>query len=53
MNGNISETMESDKNVEKPSTKIASRSWKKIASRATNSERMKKTPGSGPDRREP
>ena len=45
--------MESDKNVEKPSTKIASRSWKKIASRATNSERMKKTPGSGPDRKEP
>ena len=50
---NISETMESDKNVENPPTKRSSRSWKKIASRATHSERMNKTPGSGPDRREP
>ena len=53
MKENISETMESEKNVENPPAKRSSRSWKKIASWATNSERMKKTPGSGPDRREP
>ena len=39
--------------LQNPPTKRSSRSWKKIASRATNSERMKKTPVSGPDRREP
>ena len=44
--------MEEDRNVESPSTKRYSRSWKSLASQMTHSERMKKT-GSSRDRKEP
>jgi hypothetical protein len=46
-------TMEEDKNVQSPSKKRSSRSWKRVASQVTDSERMKKTHGSGRDRKEP
>ena len=45
--------MEEDRNVESPTKKSSSRSWKGLASQVTNSERMKRTSGSGRDRKEP
>ena len=46
-------TMEEDRNVESPSKKRSSRSWKSLASQVTNSERMKRTSGPSRDRKEP
>ena len=45
--------MEEDKNVQSPSKKRSSRSWKRVASQVTDSEMMNKTSGPGGDRKEP
>ena len=45
--------MEEDRKRESPSKKKSSRSWRSLASQVTSCERMKKTSGSGRDRKEP